>query len=95
MALLLRALAALPEDLGSTLRTHSWFTKVSNSSFRESDALLWLLWALYISGAQTYAWETLTNALFVLSQSMSEMTKSCDQKQLGEKTVYLAKMSII
>lgn len=52
MALWLKALAPLPEDL-STVPTWQ-FTIVSNSSSRGSSTLYWLLWALYECGIQTY-----------------------------------------
>jgi hypothetical protein len=48
----LRALAALPEDLGSIPSTP--IRQLCNSSSRGSDAFLWSLWALHTHGAHVW-----------------------------------------
>lgn len=51
----LKALAALTEDLGSVLNTHTKkLTTIYNSRSRGSNALLWPSQALHTNGVYTY-----------------------------------------
>ena len=80
MAQWVRALAALPAHLVSTLSMHVLVHKSLNSSSRGSDALFWLLWALHACGTQT---QTQAKHSYMLPKSYCYCDETPQPKQLG------------
>ena len=83
----LRALAALPEELGSISSTLQWLTTVCDSIYRGSNVLCWPLWAPGRNVAHRHTCKQTQHTIIIDAQRsmQTSLAAGLSQKSIADK----------